>query len=78
MVRTGHYTGRLPKDKFFVREPSSEKKIWWGKINRPIEQPKFEVLKHRLCAYLQGKDIFSNPKTHRKYPLPPIPCVRKH
>ncbi|MGB7464273.1 MAG: phosphoenolpyruvate carboxykinase (ATP) [Candidatus Acidiferrum sp.] len=59
VVRTGPYTGRLPKDKFFVRElPSSEKKIWSGKINRPIEQPKFEVLKHRLCAYLQGKDIF--------------------
>ncbi len=58
VVRTGHYTGRLPKDKFFVREPSSEEKIWWGKINRPIEPAKFEVLKHRLCAYLQGKDIF--------------------
>ena len=58
VVRTGHYTGRLPKDKFFVREPSSEKKIWWGKINRAIEPAKFEALKSRLCAYLQGKDIF--------------------
>ncbi len=58
VVRTGHYTGRLPKDKFFVREPSSEKKIWWGKINRPIEAAKFETLKSRLCAYFQGKDIF--------------------
>jgi phosphoenolpyruvate carboxykinase (ATP) len=34
VVRTDHYTGRLPKDKFFAREPSSEKKIWSGKINR--------------------------------------------
>jgi len=58
VVRTGHYTGRLPKDKFFVREPSSEKKIWWGKINRPIEAERFEALKYRLCAYLQGKDVF--------------------
>ena len=33
-------------------------KIWWGKINRPIEPAKFEALKHRLCAYLQGKDVF--------------------
>lgn len=24
---TGKYTGRTPKDKFFVREPSSESKI---------------------------------------------------
>ena len=58
VVRTGQYTGRLPKDKFLVREPSSESKIWWGKINRPIEPARFETLKNRLCAYLQGKDIF--------------------
>jgi len=58
VVRTGQYTGRLPKDKFLVREPSSEQKICWGKINRPIDAEKFDVLKHRLCAYLQGKDIF--------------------
>jgi phosphoenolpyruvate carboxykinase (ATP) len=58
VVRTGQYTGRLPKDKFFVREPSSESKICWGKINRPLDADKFDGLKHRLCAYLQGKDIF--------------------
>ena len=58
VVRTGQYTGRLPKDKFLVREPSSENKIAWGKINRPLEPGKFDALKHRLCAYLQGKDIF--------------------
>ena len=58
IMRTGQYTGRLPQDKFFVREPSSESKIWWGKINRPLDATKFDALKYRLCAYLQGKDIF--------------------
>ncbi len=58
VIRTGQYTGRLPKDKFLVREPSSENKIWWGKINRPLPAEKFDALKYRLCAYLQGKDIF--------------------
>ena len=58
VVRTGQFTGRLPKDKFFVREPSSEGKISWGKVNRPIEPEKFEGIKQRLCAYLQGKDLF--------------------
>ncbi len=58
VIRTGQFTGRLPKDKFLVREPSSENKIWWGKVNRPFEPARFEVLKNRLCAYLQGKDIF--------------------
>jgi phosphoenolpyruvate carboxykinase (ATP) len=58
VMRTGQFTGRLPKDKFLVRESSSESKIWWGKINRPFEIDRFDALKNRLCAYLQGKDIF--------------------
>jgi phosphoenolpyruvate carboxykinase (ATP) len=58
VLRTGQHTGRLPQDKFLVREPASEDRIWWGKVNQPLTQEKFEALKYRLCAYLQGKDIF--------------------
>ena len=58
VARTGHYTGRLPKDKFLVKEPSSDAKIWWGDVNRPITIEHFDAIQHRLCAYLQGKDIF--------------------
>lgn len=58
VVRTGHHTGRSPHDKFIVREPSSEGKIWWGKVNQPMETDKFETLHLRLLAYLQGKDVF--------------------
>jgi phosphoenolpyruvate carboxykinase (ATP) len=58
VVRTGQFTGRLPNDKFIVREPSSEKNVWWGKVNRPFDPEKFEIVRTRLCAYLQGKDLF--------------------
>ncbi len=58
VVRTGQHTGRLPRDKFLVHEPSSESKIWWGKVNRPMEVARFNALNHRLSAYLQGKDVF--------------------
>jgi phosphoenolpyruvate carboxykinase (ATP) len=58
VVRTGQYTGRSADDKFIVREPTSEDRIWWGKHNRPIDPEHFERLKVRLGAYLQGRDVF--------------------
>ncbi len=58
VVRTGHYTGRSPKDKFIVKEETSEKNIWWGVENKPFDRDKFRGLFHRLLAYLQGKDVF--------------------
>ena len=57
-VRTGSHTGRAPKDKFIVREEQSEGKIWWGKHNQPFEIRNFELLYHRLLAYLQGRDLY--------------------
>lgn len=58
VVRTGAYTGRSPNDKFIVRDPETENKIWWGAVNRPFEKREFNQLWLRLQAYLQGKDIF--------------------
>ena len=58
VMQTGRYTGRLPQDKFFVKEPSSVGKISWGKVNQPFEAEKFEAIKRRMLAYFQGKDIF--------------------
>ena len=58
VVRTGQHTGRSPNDKFIVREASSAKHIWWGKVNRPFEAKRFEALHRRLLAYLEGKELF--------------------
>ncbi len=58
VVRTGHHTGRSPRDKFLVREPSSEGEIYWGKENQPMEPLTFDLLYRRLCAYFQSKDVF--------------------
>jgi phosphoenolpyruvate carboxykinase (ATP) len=58
VVRTGQHTGRSPNDKFIVQEPSCDEKVWWGKVNRPLEPNKFKLLHRRLLAYLQGKDLF--------------------
>ena len=58
VVRTGQYTGRSPRDKFIVSEPSSQQQVWWGDVNRPMDPPKFDGLRGRLLAYLQDRDLF--------------------
>ncbi|MFQ5817392.1 MAG: phosphoenolpyruvate carboxykinase [Terriglobia bacterium] len=58
VVNTGHHTGRSPNDKFIVREPSSEDKIWWSKVNRPFAPEKFDALYRHLLAYLRAKDLY--------------------
>jgi len=57
-VRTGLHTGRAAKDKFIVHEGETGDKIWWGKVNKPFEPNKFELLFRRLQAYLQGRDLY--------------------
>jgi phosphoenolpyruvate carboxykinase (ATP) len=58
VVDTSPYTGRSPNDKFIVKERTSEDKIWWGKVNRPIEADKFNALHKRMSVYLKGKEVF--------------------
>jgi len=58
VVRTGHHMGRSPQDRFIVKEPSSVEKIWWGDVNRGIEEERFMNLFYRLQAYFQNKDAF--------------------
>lgn len=58
VVRTGHHTGRSPNDKFIVEEPSSKDSIWWGQVNKSMEEDRFLKLFYRLQAYFQNKDLF--------------------
>ncbi len=58
VVRTGKYTGRTPRDRFIVQEPSSEKQIWWGPVNKPFDSEAFDHLYHRLLAYFEGRGVF--------------------
>ena len=59
VVRTGKHTGRSPKDKFIVREPSSEAKVDWNEINQPIEQDAYDRFRARLMAALADRELYA-------------------
>src|SRR5437016_4558256 len=55
VVDTGRFTGRSPKDKFVVREPGSEDRIWWGDVNQPLAEDAFERLRDKVTAFLESQ-----------------------
>ncbi len=58
VVKTGKYTGRSPKDRFVVDEPSIHDEIAWGNINVPISPEKFDSLYNKMRGYFQNRDAF--------------------
>tara|TARA_B100000686_G_scaffold353329_1_gene458508 strand:- start:2037 stop:3599 length:1563 start_codon:yes stop_codon:yes gene_type:complete len=57
VAETGTYTGRSPDDKFIVREPSSEKDVWWGDVNRPF-LGNYNSLFNKVATHLANRAVF--------------------
>jgi phosphoenolpyruvate carboxykinase (ATP) len=54
-VDTGKHTGRSPQDKFIVREPASEGRIWW-EGNKELAENAFEHLRDKVTTYLGNEE----------------------
>lgn len=57
-VFTGNYTGRSPKDKYIVHEPSVSDHIAWGNVNQPLSQEHFRHLYHKAKKYMKERELF--------------------
>jgi len=58
MCDTGIFTGRSPKDKYFVDQSPSNEHISWGGINRKIDKDTFNELFDLTKKQLSGKNIY--------------------
>jgi phosphoenolpyruvate carboxykinase (ATP) len=58
VFETGKYTGRSPRDKFIVREPSCEPHVDWGDVNQPFDAARFDALLERVRAHLHGREVW--------------------
>jgi phosphoenolpyruvate carboxykinase (ATP) len=52
---SGAKTGRSPKDKRIVKNPASEKDIWWGSVNIPLDEMTFSINRERAKDYLNTR-----------------------
>jgi phosphoenolpyruvate carboxykinase (ATP) len=74
-VDTGKFTGRSPRAKYFVEEPTSKDNLWWAapgrrSDNKPISVDTWKHLKKLAVDQLSGKKLFvvdgfagTNPET---------------
>jgi phosphoenolpyruvate carboxykinase (ATP) len=58
VVRTGQFTGRSPKDKFIVRDETTDAHVQWGAVNQPMTEAHFDRLYRKMQSFWQGHDIF--------------------
>ncbi len=58
MVDTGIFTGRSPKDKYFVNQDPSNKYIAWGDVNHPVDEKVFDELFKKAQKQLSNKDLY--------------------
>ncbi len=62
-VMTGIYTGRSPKDKFLVKDATSENTVWWTSEeykndNKPVTTEAWNVLREIAVKELSNKKLF--------------------
>ena len=58
VATTGRFTGRSPKDKYFVAHPELSREIDWGTANQPLEARQFAGLLRRALTHVEGRDLF--------------------
>lgn len=54
-INTGEFTGRSPKDKFTVKDETTEKTVNWNEFNIPIEEKYFHVVHKKMMEYLDAQ-----------------------
>ncbi len=63
-VETGERTGRSPKDRFIVKENTTEQDIEWGNVNRPFDEDKFNALWDRVETHLETQEEYFQSTLH--------------
>ncbi|MGB3810234.1 MAG: phosphoenolpyruvate carboxykinase [Parvibaculum sp.] len=57
VVKTGVHTGRSAKDKFIVRDTTTENTVWWDN-NKSMTPAAFDLLHADMLKHAEGRELF--------------------
>ena len=73
VAKTGEHTGRSPKDRYIVRDASTESSVDWGSVNQPMDSETFGVFTNALIdapvtngLFIQDLFVGADPATRLK------------
>ncbi len=58
VIKTGEFTGRSPKDRFFVKDEITADSVHWNDFNIPIEEKYFDIIYKKSLDYLENVNEF--------------------
>jgi len=83
-ILTGQYTGRSPKDKYFVEQSPSKDLLWWGDINQPTSPELFDHMHEKVLNHLSHArnlyvlDAFAGTDNQHRMPVRVVSEVAYH
>ena len=57
-IRTGKFTGRSPRDRYIVRDRTTEDTVDWNDINQPISEDHYSCLYARVIRHLKDAELW--------------------
>lgn len=57
-IQTGKFTGRSPKDRFIVRDGTTEDVVDWGEVNIPISPEIFDNLLSKMNTFIRDRELW--------------------
>lgn len=57
-IKTGKFTGRSPKDRYIVKDRITEKTVFWGEVNIPVEPSVFSEIFNEIRDFIRNKNLY--------------------
>src|SRR5690606_29485451 len=54
VINTGEFTGRSPKDKFTVKDETTDDSVFWNEFNIPLEEKYYDIIFKKMIDLMNS------------------------